>query len=113
MRGLCIWVCLHLKQIDIQSEAFAQFFSHATGYQLPLLGGLGMNCPISREDAEEGPGLTEESWLASRFSTLPIRGSLRDGGLGDCSILNTLWSHPNRNPNLYSSVFSCQYPNTF
>ena len=30
-------------------------FSPATGYQLPLFGGLGTNCPISREVEEEGP----------------------------------------------------------
>ena len=36
-------------------------FSPATGYQLPLFGGLERNCPISKDVDEEGPGLTTVS----------------------------------------------------
>ena len=50
-----------------------------------------MKWPVSREE-EEGPGLTTESWLCNNFLMSSIRGSLRDGGCEDCSILNMMGS---------------------
>ena len=79
--------------------------SPATGFQLHLLGGLGMKWQVSREE-KEGSGLTNESWLCNNFSTSSIRGSLRDGGHENCSILNMLGLRLSLEPNLYTYVLA-------